>query len=63
MPDDVTALEHRIDKLESWRSAEVAVKKAKEEAVLTKHTNLQILLSVVSSATMLVNLYLTLYRK
>lgn len=58
--DDLTSLEHRLDKLESWREAQEAIKAAKEAELTRKHTSFQFTLSAVSALTMLVNLYLTL---
>lgn len=61
MADDMTSLEHRIDKLESWREAEEAVAAEKAAAATTRHTLFQLSLSVLSTLTMLVNFYLTLH--
>jgi hypothetical protein len=59
--DDLTDLEHRLDALEQWQGTEKALKAAKAEQTSAKHTVWQVLLSVVSSATMVVNLYLTVH--
>lgn len=61
--DDLTDLEHRLDDLEAWRETEDALKAAKVEQANARHTSWQLLLSVVSSVTMVVNLYLTLHHK
>jgi hypothetical protein len=60
MSDPIEDLEHRIDTIERWQAAKDAVEKSKAETQLQKHTSLQIFLSVISSLTMLVNLWLTL---
>lgn len=59
MPEDITDLEHRLDQVEAWQKSRDAVDKVRSEADTRRHTNLQILFSVVSSMTMVVNLYLT----
>ena len=58
--DDLTDLEHRLDQLETWRATEATLKRARAERNNAKHSSWQLLLAVVSSVTMVVNLYLTL---
>lgn len=58
--DELTDVERRLDKIEAWREAEAAVKAERESEINKRHTNLQLTLSIASSMTMLVNLYLTL---
>jgi len=59
--DDLDALERRVDALETRNAAEDALAKEKAERDSARHTGWQLMLSIVSSVTMLVNLYLTLH--
>lgn len=57
---DLEELERRLDRLESWRESEQAVKREREASSLAHHTSFQMTLSVMGTLTMLVNLFLTL---
>lgn len=58
--DDLDRLERRIDALEARNEAEDALAKAKADRNTAKHTGWQLGLAIISTVTMLVNLYLSL---
>jgi hypothetical protein len=58
LADDID-LERRLDKIEAWREAEAAVKAEREAETTARHTRSQMTMSIISTLTMLVNLYLT----
>ena len=59
--DDLTSLEHRLDKLEAWKEAQEAIEAARAADLTKRHTSFQLSLSVLSGLIMLVNLYLTIH--
>lgn len=61
MADDFDKLEARFDKIESWEQAEKAVQQERAAVEARNHVRVQLGVSVVSTLTMLVNLYLTLH--
>lgn len=57
--DDLDALERRVDRLEQRNVAEDAVAQAESVRTSKRHTNWQLVMAVISTLTMLVNLYLS----
>jgi hypothetical protein len=61
MPEDYEKLETRFDKVEAWQEAQVAVEKEREAVESRRHVHIQLATSVISTLSMLINLYLTIY--
>lgn len=60
MTDDLGKLEHRLDDIESWHDSEEAVKKDRAARRNQRHIYFQISMSIISTLSVLVNLYLVL---
>jgi hypothetical protein len=56
-------LEHRLDQLDSWHQSEDAVKQAKTEIKSERRSREQLIFSLISAVSMLVNVYLSVFHR